>query len=383
MSTGTEKTELLKPDMGKLVHAEKLRLLYQQSFVAVLGNMISAALLVVILWPVQQKIVLISWYTVILIFAVFRIALFIRYRKKLPQGIDILVWERPYVATLYLVSLVWGIGALYIMPADSEFHQAVIYFFLMGMSGGAVAVYSAQRQITLITIACMLLPATIWYFLQGSLVSVSMALGACLFLIAVFRSGKVLSDTMHNSFLLSYELIEAKEIAERLAETDELTGLSNRRIFYKQGRIFVDHSKRNDVSLALILMDMDHFKDINDTYGHAAGDATLTHIGMILRQAMRRSDICARIGGEEFGMLLPGATLEGAEKFAEKLRLRIVETPVVISNERISVSASFGISVGNASIDELFKHADAMLYKAKAAGRNCVVLDSDAAGELA
>lgn len=303
-----------------LVQAEKLQLLYQQSFIAVFASVISALILAVILWPVQQHEILISWLAIVFVAAFFRLLLFLRYRRVLPQGSQVLNWERPYIVTLLLASLSWGIGCVYIMPIDSEFHQAVIYFFLMGMSGGAVAVYSAHRYFTLMTIASVLLPTTIWFLLQGTLASVGMAIAAVFFLLAVLRSGKVLSDAMHKSFMLSHELKAAKEIAENIAEIDELTGLYNRRVFYNQGKMIIDHSKRSDDSLAMILMDMDNFKDINDTRGHAAGDAALTHVGMMLRKTMRRSDICARIGGEEFGLLLPGSTREGAVKFAEKLR---------------------------------------------------------------
>ena len=293
----------------------------------------------------------------------------------LPQGSQVLDWENPYIVTLLLASLSWGIGAVYIMPVDSELHQAVVYFFLMGMSGGAVAVYSAHRNLTLTTIASVLLPATIWLFLQSTLISVGMAVAAAFFMLAVLRSGKVLSDAMHNSFMLSHELKAAKEIAENIAEIDELTGLYNRRVFYNQGKMIIDHSKRSDDSLAMILMDMDNFKDINDTRGHAAGGAALTHVGMMLRKTMRRSDICARIGGEEFGLLLPGSTLEGAVKFAEKLRWKIENQPVSFDGDSFKITASFGVSVGHVSLDILFKHTDAALYQAKESGRNCVVSD--------
>jgi diguanylate cyclase (GGDEF)-like protein len=369
MKAGIEKDASLEA----LVQAEKLKLLYQQSFVAVFGNFFSALLLVIVLWPVQQHHVLLAWLAVIVFITVLRMILFTRYRNIQPDGLEILAWKRPYIITLLLASVAWGFGAVYIMPAGSMLHQAIIYYFLMGMSGGAVAAYSSQRGITLMTIGCVLLPATVWLLMSGSATFVIMAIAAMLFIIAVLRAGKVMSDTMHDSFLLAHELKKAKEKAENIAELDELTGLGNRRAFYRAGSTFIEHSKRTNDSLSMIVMDMDHFKIINDSHGHAAGDDALTHIGRLLRTNVRNSDVCARVGGEEFGILLPSTTLDGAVNLAEKLRRTIEGAPLIFDQDEIPMTASFGVSSGNASLDDLFRDADAALYEAKAAGRNLVM----------
>ncbi len=365
----------LKSDtkLDDLVQAEKLKLLYQQSFVAVFGNFFSSVLLVIVLWPVQEQHILLTWFGAIALITLMRIYLFVNYNRKRPQGTEILAWSRPYLITLLLASVAWGLGAVYIMPASSELHQAIIYYFLMGMSGGAVAVYSAQRGLTVMTIVFVLSPATLWLLMQGRLTSVIMAIAALLFIIAVLRAGKVLSDTMHRSFLLSHELKKAKEKAENIAEIDDLTNIGNRRAFFRAGRTFIEHSKRTNDSLALIVMDMDYFKVINDSHGHSAGDEALVHIGKLLSSNVRTSDVCARIGGEEFGRLLPGTKLEGAVSLAEKLRRTIEESPLVFDSEEIPLTASFGVSTGTSDLDDLYRSADTALYEAKAAGRNLVM----------
>lgn len=299
--------------------------------------------------------------------------LFLRYQLKVPKGEHILAWEKPYFATLILSSLIWGIGCVIIMPVDSPLHQAITYFFLIGMSGGAISVYSAHRPMTLASIASVLLPATGWFLLQGDIISLGMAIGAIMFFISAIRAGKVLSLAMHKSFMLSHELRHSKKVAENLARTDELTGLNNRRAFYEQGQIYINYCRRNEEALSLIVMDIDHFKNINDTFGHAAGDIALQRIGEILQQTVRNADICARIGGEEFAILILASTLEETMQLAERLRTSIAQKPLMVNRQSLAITASFGLSTGSYDLDTLIKCADDNLYKAKKTGRNRVI----------
>ena len=364
-----------------LVRAEKLALLYHQSYPAIFASLFSCLLLSVILWPVQQKEVLISWVLILSLTTVARIILFIRYYNIKPQGEDILVWEKPYFISLFLSSITWGIGAVYIMPIDSQVHQILIYYFLIGMCGGAISVYSAHGVMTLVTITCLLLPVTAWFLLQHNLLPVGAALGAIIFYISVLRAGKILSSALDHSLSLAHELKNltlelsiAKEKAEAMALIDELSNLNNRRAFYEKGKVLVDDCQRNNENLSIILMDIDDFKKINDTLGHAAGDAVLVQVGSRLKQSTRNADLCARVGGEEFGILVKTSGISGTVHLAEKLRKEISETPFIFNNKDISLSASFGVAEGKSDLDTLFNRADTAMYKAKQEGRNRVVV---------
>lgn len=364
-----------------LVRAEKLALLYHQSYPAIFVSLFSCLLLSVILWPVQQKEVLISWILILSLTTVVRIILFIRYYNIKPQGEDILVWEKPYFISLFLSSITWGIGAVYIMPIDSQVHQVLIYYFLIGMCGGAISVYSAHGVMTLVTITSLLLPVTAWFLLQHNLLPVGAALGAIIFYISVLRAGKILSSALDHSLSLAHELKNltlelsiAKEKAETMALVDELSNLNNRRAFYEKGKVLVDDCQRNDENLSIILMDIDDFKKVNDTLGHAAGDAVLVQVGSRLKQSTRNADLCARVGGEEFGILVKTSGTSGTVHLAEKLRKEISETPFIFNNKDISLSASFGVAEGKSDLDTLFNRADTAMYKAKEEGRNRVVV---------
>jgi diguanylate cyclase (GGDEF)-like protein len=159
------------------------------------------------------------------------------------------------------------------------------------------------------------------------------------------------------------------------AVTDVLTQLSNRRGFERQLAIEWRRHLRHGHPLAVLMVDIDHFKRINDAHGHAAGDAALRHLGRVLAEHVRPYDLCARTGGEEFRVVLPGAHLEEAQLSAERLRqaeLRFGEGP---QGEPWVMTLSIGVSLtraGDLSGHDAVRRADAALYRAKQAGRNRV-----------
>lgn len=364
------------PDLSILVQADKLQLLYRQSSPAVLISILNAVILVTLLWSVQDHQVLLNWFGFLIVASAVRLLLFYRYHKVAPVGEQVLSWEKPYFITLIVSSLAWGFGSLLIMPADSPVHQALIFYTLIGMSGGAISVYSAHRAMTLTTIASVLLPATGYFFISGNYIFVGMSVGASLFFLSAIRSTGVLSFALQQNFLMTHQLESAKAEAERFARTDVLTGLYNRRAFYEYGKVLANNSLRNKDEIAMIHMDIDNFKLINDKYGHAAGDAALVSIGKILIQRLRKSDVFARIGGEEFGMLLPLTRMPVAAKLAEELRVAIERTPIPFEGKTFSITASFGVTSGMGDIDTLVRQADLAMYESKNSGRNTVVIDS-------
>ena len=160
-----------------------------------------------------------------------------------------------------------------------------------------------------------------------------------------------------------------------LATTDTLTGLPNRRLFTKRAKIEQVRAQRNGNATSLLFLDLDHFKRVNDTFGHDMGDQVLIEIGQILMRIGRASDTPARLGGEEFAFLLPETALKNGLIFAEHLRKEIAETEFSHGNESLSITISIGLvewDVQTQSLDQVLKLSDDLLYKAKAKGRNCV-----------
>jgi len=171
---------------------------------------------------------------------------------------------------------------------------------------------------------------------------------------------------------------QAEELA-RQAHTDPLTGVSNRRHFFEEAAREIARSLRNNKPLALLMLDIDRFKGINDAHGHNTGDAVLKALCATSLATVRTIDVFARIGGEEFAVLLPETSGKEAELVAERLRARLAITPVDLPGEKsVSFTVSIGVSVmrpGEGSCEEILKRADTALYEAKNTGRNkvCVI----------
>ena len=177
-------------------------------------------------------------------------------------------------------------------------------------------------------------------------------------------------------FMIASDLSE--ELKE-LAVHDQLTGLLNRRGFQEHGAAAYSFARRTGRQVSVIMTDVDRFKEINDEFGHAAGDAALRHFAALLRVGRRAEDILARVGGEEFALVLPGANLERAMDIAESLCARLEKSPLEVENGILAMTASFGvatISVHDRGLSDIVIRADRALYRSKRAGRNRVDLES-------
>ncbi len=163
---------------------------------------------------------------------------------------------------------------------------------------------------------------------------------------------------------------------EKLVMVDALTGIANRRHFELRAEVEVSDACRTGSALTLCVLDIDHFKRVNDTYGHAAGDAVLKRVATAISLAVRPGDLAARIGDEEFAVLLPGAAPDIASLVAERIRRAVEETLINVGETSIRVTASIGIAplaTAEDDIAPMLARADASLYRAKAAGRNRVM----------
>ncbi|MFT3813562.1 MAG: diguanylate cyclase [Acidovorax sp.] len=174
------------------------------------------------------------------------------------------------------------------------------------------------------------------------------------------------------------ELHALKEELQRQACSDSLTGVANRRSFFERAELEFGRSRRHDTPLSLIAIDMDHFKRINDEYGHPVGDRVLQAFVLCCQRLLREQDLCARTGGEEFCILLPGTPAEAAQAVAERIRAESAAFGFGPEHPALRMTASFGVSgIGAADphFGTLFSRADRALYTAKQQGRDrtCVL----------
>lgn len=195
-----------------------------------------------------------------------------------------------------------------------------------------------------------------------------------------------LSDEEPAYCMIIRDISDKRDVSENLrkaAYCDHLTGLSNRRAFFEAADLELLRRNKALRPLSLIMLDADHFKAINDQYGHPAGDAVLCHLAATMKSVCRQIDILARIGGEEFAVILPSVNLADVMAVAERLRKQVQLIPAMYEQHVIAYTISIGVAVMDDSVsgfDALMKRADQALYAAKRAGRNRVVcLDAEAA----
>jgi diguanylate cyclase (GGDEF)-like protein len=172
---------------------------------------------------------------------------------------------------------------------------------------------------------------------------------------------------------------ERSELAHKIAASvDTLTGVSTRRVFYERGESMLADAQRDDAAFALVLFDLDGFKAINDTYGHGPGDEVLRMFGEAAARTLRRSDLVGRLGGEEFGALLPGASIGAAYVSAERIRVAFANACRKIGDSAINATVSAGIAQAhsNSTLDSLIQAADLALYRAKVQGRDRVEVEA-------
>ncbi len=179
--------------------------------------------------------------------------------------------------------------------------------------------------------------------------------------------------------LMERELKRALVEVSRLAHEDELTGLRNRRAWLDEAQTQLQLARRLGTPLCMMMLDVDHFKKVNDTYGHAAGDAVLRALGQLLSASLRVTDVAGRLGGEEFAVLLPGTTVEGASRVAEGLRQLVEAERIQDGGVALHVTTSIGLAnfapanpgdVDPDALATLMRAADGALYTAKQTGRN-------------
>ncbi len=177
-------------------------------------------------------------------------------------------------------------------------------------------------------------------------------------------------------------LVEAARLqsqVDQLTEqnrTDNLSGLFNQRHLMTTLEHEIERTTRNELPTSLILLDIDHFKRVNDTWGHGVGDQAIVHIAQILRNTLRKLDIACRYGGEEFAVVLPTTPLLMAKHIAERLRATIASTPLPLAEGSLTLTASLGVDTllprHNETPQAFLARTDLQLYAAKHAGRNCV-----------
>lgn len=275
-------------------------------------------------------------------------------------------------------------------PVDGQEHIGTITLARNDALIGDEATANAQRQTLLLLLHILITALLIMLFtrqlvgkpvarLADQLAAIKPGSGA-----RIPVAGTHADDEIGSLATSANALIEAAETAlaevQAIATTDALTGLFNRRAFMARMGDELARVKRHELlETSVLMLDLDHFKQINDDYGHAAGDVVLQHFGTILAGGLRHEDSAGRIGGEEFAILLPDTEVEAAHAFAERLRALVAAARISWMGTQLQITVSIGITALRAADNDpgaALARSDRALYEAKHAGRNRVLVDT-------
>lgn len=288
-------------------------------------------------------------------------------------------WINRHWLLVLLTAMGWGLAhALALSDPDFQRSQLVATASTIAFSSAVAFTFSMRLRRGLCTVLLLNLPGLLVLASNGEQ-QLPILLTLAFYLIYLLMVGTRSFREYHAGIALELQLLEQRDALERLSRTDSLTGLGNRHQFNDLFPLMLANAKRQGSPLALVLMDIDLFKRVNDQHGHLTGDACLEVFAERMRQVFRRdNDILLRMGGEEFAVLMPGTDLESAQQMAEQFRACIADNPLQAREHSLNLTTSLGVGTFEAerdcSSEAFFQRIDSALFQAKADGRNRLVL---------
>lgn len=289
---------------------------------------------------------------------------------------EITQWLGLHWSIVLLTTALWG-ASFFWATLDPAFGSArtTSLLFTLGLATAIAHAFSMRRGFAFAGIGLLCVPGL--FLLWSNPADRANGLMMVIYLVYVVASLLRAYAEYQQRLDLDQELRSQRDLYSRQSRIDPLTELANRRQFADVLGEAVVGARRSGRSLTLLLLDIDHFKQINDTHGHAVGDACLMAIGGRLKSSFcGEGDLAARVGGEEFGVILEGQDLAAAAQRAERFRVSLAEHPIALDGLALTLTASIGIAqldpAVHPGVDDLYHAADSAVYQAKAGGRNRV-----------
>lgn len=321
-------------------------------------------------YELQPLPFLIAWVLFILILLFLRNIDAYLYIHKQTYTPTVILAKRFKIYSI-LIAISVSSGIFYLTPHDLPFHQAFLAMIVAGLSAGAVMALSFYQNLTRAYIIILVFPFASLMFIQGHTINILISLLMFLFVFMLIMFSKRFYDTI-------YELIISQHELSKKAHYDNLTGLANRATLYDRLSLEISKVKRHNNSAVLLFIDLDNFKNINDSYGHHVGDEILKIFSASMQTLIRDEDTFARVGGDEFIILLSNLSAntdevtEVVQKLSDKIHTKLNE-PLNIDSNLFELSVSIGIeiiSAHNLDINAVIKNADTAMYKAKENGKS-------------
>jgi diguanylate cyclase (GGDEF)-like protein len=405
------------PNIVLKVREAQVQQLYKQTWTGLMGVLVVAISICVVLWQVVPQWKLTLWISILTLVTFSRGFLTVAFQRKGPKGTEIYRWATLHVMGTTASGVMWALPSLLLWPDTSLEHQFVWAICILPLSASAVSTYYTWKPSYLSFLFLSATSIALRFFSEGGLLYIVLGFLALFFIVVLIQAGNLIhAASIHtlimgfrnealSSFLseekskqeeLTRQLQTAHDQLHQLSLTDELTGLWNRRYLnatiledvaqvlrnYRNFLRGLEKVNPNNTDIVFIMVDLDHFKVVNDTHGHAAGDQVLIQMRQLLTQSCRETDSIIRWGGEEFLVVSRNARGECYSVLIERIRQVVESYPFDIGIERpIHLTCSIGAAVfpflsnfpDALSWDRVVDLADACLYAAKRSGRNAWV----------
>ena len=405
------------PDIALKVRESQIKQLYKQSWVALVGVLVVAIAICVVLWQVLPSWKLTLWVGTLTLVTFARGYLIVAFRRKALVGGNINKWAKWHVIGTSASGLVWALPAIFLWPENSSPYHLVWALCILPLSASAVSTYYTWKPSYISFILLSVIPLSIRFFSEGGLSYIVLGFLALFFIGVLLQAGDLihisslrtlivgfrnealslfLSEEKAKEDELTLQLQKAHDQLQKISLTDDLTGLWNRRYLKVTIQKYVAQVLRNyrnfqqglekihssNTDIVFIMVDLDHFKVVNDTYGHGAGDQVLKQMSHLLKKSCRKTDTAIRWGGEEFLVVSLNVQRENDTILVERIRQAVETNKFDIGKDSpLHLTCSIGAAVfpfltncpEALSWEKAVDLADTCLYAAKRSGRNAWV----------
>lgn len=359
--------------------AQLERLIRSSTRTLFVGTVIPLLLAIMQIRHAHHVVAVVIWFLLLVSVNLIRLW-FSRFYAKFPVSDPVQVQQRlvMFRTGVVISSLIWGGNALIAFSSDSIEQRMLLAYMLAGMCSGAVVAYSVDRVSACAYLVFALVPFQIGLLMQNNFLAYEMVIASCIYQIHSFYSVSKISKSFQESLALQLTADDRDDQIRHMAFYDALTNLPNRRLLVEKVEQALNNSRRTGKSGAILFIDLDNFKELNDTYGHDMGDLLLIQVAERMREALRESDTVSRIGGDEFVVMAENLTNESRLARMEVSQIInhlafMLSRPYKVASLNYQTSMSIGVAIFSEHGDnynDLLRNADAAMYKAKRDGKN-------------
>jgi diguanylate cyclase (GGDEF)-like protein len=370
------KKAVLTRHVKSQVHSELIAILYNQIIHMLWAEAFAGALMFFILWWSGNRVLLIGWgLGMVFLTGLPRYYIAKAYARAAKEKKRSRRWENALIILLLLTGFGWSFAGTVLLPADNHLNESFILFLLVGVAAAANPFYSPVKKMYAIFLMPTLFLSAFFLLLKNSsyetFIGIAMLAFGMLMLITSIISSGLITNTLrlrYRNLALTKNLLKSNIRLENLASHDMLTSLPNRPFFYEKLEAAIADAKQHNKSFALLFLDLDKFKSVNDSLGHDTGDQLLLSVAKRLKKIIRPTDLACRLGGDEFLLLLSDIDNPCmAGRMANDV-CRALALPIKIKDTDVSITTSVGISLyPEDGTDEktLIHNADTAMYSSK------------------